>query len=239
MSAEGLRMLVSVVSVALTVAWSVWLYQAWVGLGRRDAAAGRRTLLIASPSTAAVLVLFSGWRGAETIRLDMIGIIGLDAITLVAAAVLLVTQLVNSRTTSRPGRAPPRASTTRVPRAYTAVLAGYHTAAAMAVVGVYLVQLFPPVLLVIGAWLEGLRRIDVGAALWNGLDPARRQDDVALVLNRLVLAALSYLPFAIVRFAYQARQVARMRRSVSKLEARVQALEEVAPPFDESEQTVY
>lgn len=84
--------------------------------------------------------------------------------------------------------------------------------------------------------MEGLRRIDVSAALRSGLDPDRRRDDVGLLVNRLVLAALSYLPLAIVRFAYHARQISRLKRSLGELQVRVRALEQaVLPTFDESD----
>jgi hypothetical protein len=207
-------------TAALSVAWSVYIYMAWSDRARRPESAGGRILLIIFPSAYFLLIALSGWGRAVTLRLDILGLLILDGLTLACWLALAISAWVKLA---------------RYRRAFTLVLTVYHAIAVLLVAAVHLLKLYPPLLIIATSLIDQAGKIDFLRFTWVQLDPQTHDRDLVGMLNKILIALFSYVPISIMRALYVNRQVNRQRRElkaeIAALRHKVKKLEEkVSPP---------
>lgn len=194
----------------LTVIWSVWIYLNWMDRVDLPEDSPRRYLLMLGPSAWFLLMILAGWHRARTVRLDLIGLLALDALTMLCWVVLLALQ-------SLPGE--------EARRRYRSMLALYNGLAALLVLVAYLARSHPPLLAALTSLIRQARRFDLFAFAWIGLDPRTHEADLSSMLNKVLIALLSYLPLSLIRVVALARQRRRMQREIDRLRRRIEAIE--------------
>ena len=82
--------------------------------------------------------------------------------------------------------------------------------------------------------VEESRTIDFFSFAWVALDTRSREQDLSSMLNRILIALLSYVPISLIRIAYGNRKRKRIVQDVDALRQRVISLEkhlgQTAPP---------
>ena len=189
-------------TAALTVAWSVFTYIAWTDKERRGEYVVGRFFLIIGPSAYFLLLILAGWSRVQALRLDMIGIAALDVLTAVCWLGLLVARALRSRDPKR---------------TLAGFLITYHILAGLLVVGVFLVRSFPPLRIPISAWIDQGMRLDFLRFAWKELNPEARQQDLASMANKVLIALLSYIPISLIRSILVNRQISRQRREMFRM----------------------
>ena len=189
-------------TAALTVAWSVFTYIAWTDKERRGEYVVGRFFLIIGPSAYFLLLILAGWSRVQALRLDMIGIAALDVLTAVCWLGLLLARALRSRDPKR---------------TLAGFLITYHILAGLLVVGVFLVRSFPPLRIPISAWIDQGMRLDFLRFAWKELNPEARQQDLASMANKVLIALLSYIPISLIRSILVNRQISRQRREMFRM----------------------
>ena len=189
-------------TAALTVAWSVYTYIAWTDKERRGEYVVGRFFLIIGPSAYFLLLILAGWSRVQALRLDMIGIAALDVLTAVCWLGLLLARALRSRDPKR---------------TLAGFLITYHILAGLLVVGVFLVRSFPPLRIPISAWIDQGMRLDFLRFAWKELNPEARQQDLASMANKVLIALLSYIPVSLIRSILVNRQISRQRREMFRM----------------------
>jgi len=207
-------------TAALSVAWSVYIYLVWSDRAGRPENAGGRILLIIFPSAYFLLIALSGWGRAVTLRLDILGLLSLNALTVVCWLALAVSAW---------------AKVGRYRKAFTLVLTVYHCLAVLLVASVHLIKFYPPLLILVTSLINQAGEIDFLRFTWVQLDPETHDRDLVSMLNKILIALFSYVPISIMRALYVNRQVNRQRRElkgeIEALRKKVKKLEEkVAAP---------
>ena len=188
-------------TAVLTILWSVWTYLVWSDKSALEEFSGRRFYLIAAPSAYFLLLALSGWQKAQTIRLDLVGIVAYDALIVLSWLVLLLARALHVG---------------RFKRAYVVVLSLYNVLSVLLVAAVYLVRMFPPVLIRVTALLQQSFRLDFFRFAWVGLDPTKHEQDLVSMANKVLIAVISYVPVTIFRAVYLNRQMGRHRRELAE-----------------------
>jgi hypothetical protein len=205
-----------VCTAALTVAWSVFTYISWTGQERRGEYVVGRFFLVVGPSAYLLLLILTGWSRVPELRLDLVGIMLLDVLTAACWLGLLLARALKARDTE------PK-------RVMAGFLIAYHVLAALLVLGVFLVRTFPPLRIPIASWIQQGMRLEFLRLAWAGLNPEARQQDVASLANKVLIALLSYIPVSLVRSILVNRQISRQRREmyrqIEELKRRVEELE--------------
>ncbi len=192
-----------------TVLWSVWIYLAWVEKAGLPEDSPLRFLAIFSPSAYLLAMALAGWQGARLVRLDLAGLVALDGLTLLCGLALLLRGF--------------RGEQAR--RGCVSVLFIYNGAAVLLILVFHLVRAFPPLLIGLASLLGQARRIDLFSLAWVGLDPETHRQDLTSMLNKLLIALLSYIPIAALRAMALARQRRRMQRELVALRRKIEQIE--------------
>ena len=198
-------------TVVLTVTWSVWNNSLWkdrMGLSEESPV---RFLNLAGPSIYFLLVAMTGWQYGPSFRLDFIGLAALDAAVVVAAPFLVYV----SRAVPARGR-----------RVYLWVFALYNVWACAVVIAVHSIRRSPLLLIRLAAFLEDVRGFDLFNAAWGGIEGGTGEQDLAGMVNKIMIALFTYLPVSAVRLAAANKQRARLRKEIDALSKRVQELED-------------
>jgi hypothetical protein len=206
-------------TAALTVAWSVFTYIAWSDAERRGEYVVGRFFLIIGPSAYFLLLILAGWSRVRELRLDMVGIAGLDVLTAACWLGLLLARAFRPRDPKR---------------ALAGFLVAYHVLAGLLVLVIFLVRSFPPLRIPLASWIEQGLRLQFLRLAWKELNPEARQQDLAAMGNKVLIALLSYIPVSLVRSILVNRQISRQRREtyrlIEELKKRLEELERRAPP---------
>jgi hypothetical protein len=206
-------------TAALTVAWSVFTYIAWTDAERRGEYVVGRFFLIIGPSAYFLLLILAGWSRVRELRLDLVGIAGLDVLTAVCWLGLLLARALRTRDPKR---------------SLAGFLVAYHVLAGLLVLAIFLVRSFPPLRIPIYSWIDQGLRLEFLRFAWKELNPEARQQDLAAVGSKVLIALLSYIPISLIRSILVNRQIARQRRDmfreIEELKKRLEALERKAPP---------
>jgi hypothetical protein len=201
-------------TAALTVAWSVFAYIAWTDRERRGEYVVGRFFLIIGPSAYFLLLILVGWSRVQELRLDLVGIAALDVLT---AACWLGLLLARAMRPSDPKRT------------LAGFLVAYHILAALLVLGILLVRSFPPLRIPIYSWIDQGLRLQFLRFAWKELNPEARQQDLASMANKVLIALLSYIPISLIRSILVNRQISRQRREmyrmIEELKKRLEDLE--------------
>jgi hypothetical protein len=159
-------------------------------------------------------LVLAGWSRSQVLRLDLIGLAVYDALIVVCWVGLLLASWLRS--------AEPR-------RMLLGFLVSYHVLAIALILGVYLVRLFPPLLIPISSWISQVLRREFFHFAWVAVNPETHQQDVASMANKVLIALLSYIPISLIRSILVNRQIARQRREMYReledLKKRVEELE--------------
>jgi hypothetical protein len=206
-------------TAALTVAWSVYAYIAWTDKERRGEYVVGRFFLIIGPSAYFLLLILAGWSRVRELRLDLVGIAGLDVLTAGCWLGLLLALAFRPRDPKR---------------TLAGFLVVYHVLAVLLVLGVFLVRSFPPLRILLATWLDQGLRLQFLRFAWKELNPEARQQDLASMANKVLIALLSYIPVSLVRSILVNRQISRQRREtyrlIEELKQRLEELERRTPP---------
>ena len=79
-----------VATAGLAVAWSVWNYFLWGGRAGLAEDSPFRFLNIIGPSAYFLLIVLAGWQHVKSVRLDLVGLVVLDALTVGCVLILAV-----------------------------------------------------------------------------------------------------------------------------------------------------
>ena len=196
---------------ALTVAWSVWIYLSWSDHAKLQETSGARFLLIIGPSGYFLLIALAGWGKASLLRLDLVGIAAFDSLTLLCWLILLIMRWFRVR---------------NFKKSYIVILIFYNTIAIFLVVLAHLIKLFPPLLIAFANVIQQGSKINIFRFAWIGLDPETHERDLLSMLNKILIALLSYVPISLLRTLYVNRQRKKMAEEISLLEGRIKQLEQ-------------
>jgi hypothetical protein len=202
--------LIYLATAILTILWSAWIYLGWMEKAGLPESSPRRFLLMLSPSAYFLLMAMAGWERSAFLRLDLLGLLALDGLTLSCWLALLLARGL-------------RAAGHR--RSYASLIGFYNALAVLLVLLAHLVRAFPPLLIGLANLVRQLRRIDLFAFAWVGLDPETHRDNLPSLLNKLLIALLSYIPISILRSLVQARQRRRMQQEIDRLRRRLDEIE--------------
>jgi hypothetical protein len=201
-------------TAALTVAWSVFTYIAWTDAERRGEYVVGRFFLIIGPSAYFLLLILAGWSRVRELRLDMVGIAGLDVLTAACWLGLLLARAFR----------PPDPK-----RTLAGFLVAYHILAALLVLVIFLVRSFPPLRIPLASWIDQGLHLQFLRFAWKELNPEARQQDLAVMGNKVLIALLSYIPISLIRSILVNRQISRQRREmfrmIEELKKKVEDLE--------------
>ncbi len=201
-------------TAALTVAWSVFGYIAWTDRERRGEYVVGRFFLIIGPSAYFLLLILVGWSRVQELRLDLVGIAALDVLTAVCWLGLLLARAFRPNDPKR---------------TLAGFLVVYHVLAALLVLGIFLVRSFPPLRIPLSSWIDQGLRLQFLRFAWKELNPEARQQDIASMANKVLIALLSYIPISLIRSILVNRQISRQRREmyrmIEELKKRLEDLE--------------
>jgi hypothetical protein len=197
-------------AVALTVVWSVYLHTTWSTRAKLTEEAGGRFFLIVGPSSYLLATVLSGWQEITEMRLDLVGLVLLGAIIILTWLVLLI-YFAARHTDDTQG--------------YKIMLVLYNVTSILVVAACWSLRLIPP----FREWVMGLveesRSIDLFSFAWVAMDTEGREPNLTSMLNRILIALLSYVPISLIRIAYGNRKRKRIVQEVDALRQRVISLE--------------
>ncbi len=206
-------------TVALTVVWSVYLHTTWSTRAKLAEEAGARFLLIVGPSSYLLATVLSGWEEITEIRLDLIGLVFLSVIILLAWLVLLI-YFAARHTNDTHG--------------YRIMLVLYNVASLLVVAGCWALRLFPDLRTAVMGFVTQGRDIDFFSFAWVALTPEKHQQDLPSMLNKILIAMLSYVPISLIRIAYGNSKRKKIVQEVEILRQRIISMEKhlghQAPP---------
>jgi hypothetical protein len=198
----------------LTIVWSVWTYLTWSDRSRLEDYTGKRFYLIASPSGYFLLLALAGWQRVQVIRLDLIGLAVYDLLIVLSWIILLIAR------GSKPSQ---------FKKMYTGVLATFNIVAVLLVGGIFLIRLFPPLLIRLTDFINQGLHLEFFKFAWIGLDPETHEQDFISMANKILIALFSYIPITVLRTLYTHRQISRQRKwitiEINALKHKIEELE--------------
>jgi hypothetical protein len=198
----------------LTIAWSVWTYLTWSDRSRLEDYTGKRFYLIASPSGYFLLLALAGWQRIQLIRLDLIGLAVYDCLIILCWIVLLIARGLKVG---------------QFKKVYTRILVFFNVVAIVLVAGIFLIRLFPPLLIRLSDFINQGIHLDFFKFAWIGLDPETHERDFISMANKILIALFSYIPITVLRTLYISRQMSRQRKwvtsEIGKLKRKIEELE--------------
>ena len=101
--------------------------------------------------------------------------------------------------------------------------------AVLLVGGVFLIRLFPPLLIRVSDFITQGIRLDFFKFAWIGLDPETHERDFISMANKILIALFSYIPITVLRTLYTHRQISRQRKwvttEINALKRKIEQLE--------------
>ena len=198
-------------TAALTVGWSVWTYLLWADKAQLPEDSGFRFLMMVGPTVFFILTALAGWEKLLFLRLDLIGILALDIITLLSIIFLIIVSSIRRL---------------RKKRSYRFVLILYFTTASLVTILSHVIKLFPPTLLQLYQWVKQGLELEFFKFAWIGLDSGTKENDLVDMLNKIVIAVLSYIPISMIRFIYGSHQRKKIQQELKDLRGRIKTLED-------------
>jgi hypothetical protein len=209
-----MEMVLYIGTAILTIAWSVWTYLTWSDRSRLEDYTGKRFYLIASPSGYFLLLALAGWQRIQLIRLDLIGLSVYDCLIILCWIVLLITRGLKIG---------------QFKKIYTRILVFFNVIALILVAGIFLIRLFPPLLIRLSDFIHQGISLEFFKFAWIGLDPETHERDFISMANKILIALFSYIPITVLRTLYISRQMSRQRRwitqEIGNLKRKIEELE--------------
>lgn len=201
-------------TAVLTIAWSVSTYLTWSDRSRLEDYTGKRFYLIASPSGYFLLLALAGWQRVQVIRLDLIGLAVYDILIVLCWIILLIARGLKA---------------SQFKKMYIRLLAFFNIVAVLLVAGIFLIRLFPPLLIRVSDFINQGIRLDFFKFAWIGLDPETHERDFISMANKILIALFSYIPITVLRTLYTHRQISRQRKwvtmEINALKRKIEQLE--------------
>jgi cbb3-type cytochrome oxidase subunit 3 len=197
-------------TAAITIVWAVWTYLLWADRAGLPEDSSMRFLLIVGPTVFFIVTALAGLDKILYLRLDIIGILALDCLALVCLLFLVVVFYILRR---------------RSARAYRFILLFYFVTAAFITAFSHLIKFSPTMLLMVYGWIQQAARMDFFKFAWVGLNAQSGEADLVGMLNKIVIAVLSYVPIAMVRFIYSTHQRKKFHQQIDELRDRIDSLE--------------
>lgn len=205
-------------TAVFTVSWSVWTYLTWSDRARLPENSGLRFLLILGPSAYFLLIALAGWEKVLFLRLDLVGIAAFNALILLSWLALLIMLWLK---------------VSNYKKAYISILIIYNALAACLVSLAHLIKLFPPLLIGFANLVSQGLKFNFFQFAWIGLDPETHEHDLVSMLNKILIALLSYIPISILRALYVNRQVNRQQKKmieeINSLKEKIREIEQKIP----------
>lgn len=198
-------------TAAITVVWSVWIYLWWESRAGLSEETGLRLVLIVAPSTYFLVIAVSGWTGLPDFRLDLAALVLLDGVTVVAG-IFLSTLLRFPKVNHR--------------QAYLVILALYNLFALGEIVFVYAVRNSPALMIRVASLAGEWQKLNFLSFSWLGSPELSKQPDLIGLLNKILIALLSYIPVSIIRYIGSVRLRRKLERELSSLKSKVDRLEQ-------------
>lgn len=195
-------------TILITLGWSLLSYSSWHPRGKLPEFSGLRFLVLILPSSYFLIIALSAWPQEIFLRLDVAALLLLDFITLLNA--LLLGIFFKHQ---------------KFPKIYKIILGVYHSCGIFLAIAVHLLRFSPTMLIQIAYFLRQFERVDLLSLNWLSLMPEAQDQQFEALLKKIILAVLSYVPIAIVRFLSALRQRLRLRKDIRVLEQRMGELE--------------
>ena len=202
--------IVILTTAGVTVLWSV---RSFFLVGNRLGMADESTfriVTIASPSVYFLLLVAAGLHREVAVRLDLIGMIILDVVSVLTLLGSFIVQIIPEKRRGLFG---------------VLLFIMYHGLAVLCVAGVFLVRSSPVLLLSLKSILRRISEVEVFSFQWIGLDAESQEQDIVSMFNSFFIAVLSYLPIALLRFLTGIRHKRRTDRDIEQLKQRLELLE--------------
>jgi len=200
---------VYIATVLITILWSVWNYRLWTTKAQLREESIFRFLLVMGPSAFFLICLLAGWRGGAGLRLDLLGIVILDIIMMLCALLLVIGHLAPIVFRNW----------------YISIFVIYNVSTVAAIACIFILRVNPVLAIRLSGLLRTMSDIRFFSFEWIGFDAEQRERDVTVLLNRIIIAMLSYIPVAVLRYISGARQRVRLQNRIEALEKRVRNLE--------------
>ena len=201
-------------TAALTIAWSVWIYLCWSDHAHLPDTSGLRFILIVGPSGYFLLIALAGWGKTLFLRLDLIGIAVFNSLTLLCWLSLLIIRWIKVR---------------NFKRGYVIILIIYNVVAIFLAALAHLIKLFPPLLVGFANIIRQGAQLNFFKFAWIGLDPETHESNLVSMLNKILIALLSYIPISVLRALYVNRQFSRQQKKmfteINSLKAQIKEIE--------------
>jgi len=188
----------------------VWTYLLWADRAGFQEDSSWRFLLFVGPTVFFIVTALAGLDEILYLRLDIIGILALDCLTLICVIVLVVVYYILRRKTGK---------------AYRFILLFYSVGAALIAALSHFIKLSPTMLLMVYNWIQQATQMQFFKFAWVGLNPQSGDADLVGMLNKIVIAVFSYIPIAMVRFIYNTHQRRQFLRQIDELKNRIESLE--------------
>ena len=201
--------IVYLITVLITILWSVWNYRLWTTKAQLREESIFRFLLVMGPSAYFLICLLAGWQGGAGLRLDLLGIVAIDGVMILCSFLLVL------------GRLTPVVYKSW----YITIFALYNVCTIAVIAGVYVLRVNPVLAIRFTGLLRTMSEIRFFSFEWIGFDAEQRERDVTVLLNRIIIAMLSYIPVAILRYLSGARRHIRLQNRLEALEKRMRNLE--------------
>jgi hypothetical protein len=148
------------------------------------------------------------------IRLDLIGLAVYDILILLCWIPLLIARGLKA---------------SQFKKMYIRLLALFNIVAVLLVAGIFLIRLFPPLLIRVSDFINQGIRLDFFKFAWIGLDPETHERDFISMANKILIALFSYIPITVLRTLYTHRQISRQRKwvtmEINALKRKIEQLE--------------
>ena len=198
-------------TACVVVAWSVWNYLYWIDKAGISESSPMRLLAIGGPSVWFILVVLVGGGGATGNRLDLVGLGILNGVIFLAAVFLVFALLLFKN---------------HLAPAYRWIFGIYSVLSIATVVILFVFKNNPVLFMRVALQLRTWVRFDFLSFEWLSLDPSQEKRDIFTVLDKVLIAVISYIPVGIIRFISRTRQRSRLMREIELLKKRVKKLEQ-------------
>lgn len=205
-------LIVYVAAGLLTLGWSVSVYTLWTEKVQIRSSETVPVFFLVFPSLLYLGFVIIGASAYQEFRLDISGLLLQSAVLLASVIVLFIMKFSLKKS--------------RILRKRLQILLAMNVSLSVLNLILHvLIKQYPPYLLLLGSFINSLRQMDLFSMSWLYLAEQTDTRQVAVLLNRLFIAAVSYLPIFLLRFFLIWQNTRRLKSEVRQLEERVKQLE--------------
>lgn len=206
----------------LTIVWSVRLYMSWHDKGALKEESGLRYATIFMPVIWFLAIIFIGLGQMRVVKLDIVGLLMLDGITVIAliTSFLVLGRFRKSKGTQRQG--------------FLVLIWGYNILGLIIAVLMLILRRYPVILIRVTNLFYQLTSVDLLSFTWIGGSGEAREQDFISMLNKILIALLSYIPVSLVRFFAIRYQRIQTKKELDKLKFRVDNIESYLKTLEDS-----